>query len=69
MTNGIRLTRKQIDELEEGLNGLLGWAVTYSHLNSMERVVSLGFRAVRDLRASMRQPEMSDPLSQEPQIG
>ena len=45
-----RLTKRQIDELEDALNGVLRWSLSYSHLGSLERAAALGFRAVRDLR-------------------
>lgn len=64
-----RLSKSQIDELDDALKGVLRWSLLYGHLASLEKAAALGFRAVRDLRslakvempaepsANLRQPE------------
>lgn len=47
-----RLTKDQLAEFESGLDAMIPWAATYGHLMGFQRVVGLGFRALRDLRES-----------------
>ena len=57
----MRLTAEQITELEDGLNHLLPWAITYGHLECFEKTIALGFRAVRDLRQRRSVSERDSP--------